>query len=79
MACRSRIAWGWLALSLLCIGYAYVALTHLDGFRWNFDEGIAVSQAWLMADGYPIYDQVWTDHTPPATRVNYCRSYWALV
>lgn len=57
-------ALGWVALVALLALYAVVALTHLAGVRWDFDEGIAASQARLMADGYSLYDPVWTDHTP---------------
>jgi hypothetical protein len=51
-------------LLLLLVIYAVVALTHLSGLRWNFDEGIALNQARLTLDGYRLYESVWTDHPP---------------
>src|SRR3954464_5051949 len=55
---------GWMTLAVLILVYAAVAFTHLEGWSWNFDEGIAVQEAWLMRDGFRLYQQIWTDHTP---------------
>jgi len=39
-------------------------LTHLEGFRWDPDEGIYLMWARLMYAGHPLYTQVWSDQTP---------------
>lgn len=44
--------------------FAAVAFSHLDGLKWDSDEGINVCLAWLVHDGYPLYARVWSDHAP---------------
>lgn len=61
---RRADTWGWLALAVLVIVYAGVALTHLEGYRWNLDEGLNVSLAWDVLDGYPLYREAWSDQPP---------------
>lgn len=51
-------------LAVLLVVYAAVGLRHLDGLKWDSDEGINVSLAWLVRDGYPLYARVWSDHAP---------------
>lgn len=51
-------------LAVLLGVYAAVGLWHLDGLKWDSDEGINVSLAWLVRDGYPLYARVWSDHAP---------------
>ena len=49
---------GWAGLALIVTVYAVLAFMYLAGLRWNFDEGIAVSQARLVYDGYAMYDPI---------------------
>ena len=55
------------ALALLVLAGAALALTHLGGLRWDSDEGINVSKAWLLADGFGLYREVWADQPPGYT------------
>jgi 4-amino-4-deoxy-L-arabinose transferase-like glycosyltransferase len=63
---RSKLA-GPLALAIVVIGYAGLALSHLGGLRWDSDEGINLSKAWLVADGFGLYREVWADQPPGYT------------
>ncbi len=38
--------------------------THLDGFSWDYDEGIHVYTAWLVQQGHPLYAQTFSAYTP---------------
>ncbi len=37
---------------------------HLDGFSWDYDEGIHVYIAWLVQNGHPLYAQTFSPYTP---------------
>ena len=37
---------------------------HLDGFSWDYDEGIHVYIAWLVQQGHPLYAQTFSPYTP---------------
>lgn len=51
-------------LAGLLLAYSLFQLTHLGGFYWDFDEGIELSKAWLMHDGYRLYADIWADQPP---------------
>lgn len=38
--------------------------THLDGFSWDYDEGVHVMDAWLAQIGHPLYAQTVSPYTP---------------
>ena len=37
---------------------------HLDGYSWDYDEGIHVYIAWLVQQGHPLYAQTFSPYTP---------------
>src|ERR1700694_2840691 len=37
---------------------------HLDGYSWDYDEGIHVYIAWLVQQGHPLYTQTFSPYTP---------------
>lgn len=51
----------------LLIAFLVFQLNHLGGFAWDFDEGIELSKAWLMLDGYQLYTDIWADQPPGHT------------
>ncbi len=58
---------GRILLLLLLLAYAAIALGHLGGLRWDSDEGINLAKAWLVADGFGLYREVWADQPPGYT------------
>lgn len=60
---RTRLAaWGGLLVGL--VAFLAFGLTHLEGFRWDPDEGIYLMWGRLVESGYPLYTKVWSDQTP---------------
>jgi hypothetical protein len=55
------------SLAALLIGFLLFQLGHLGGFAWDFDEGVEMSKAWLMLDGYRLYSDIWASHPPGHT------------
>src|ERR1700694_4470473 len=37
---------------------------HLDGYSWDYDEGIHVYIAWLVQQGHPLSPQTFSPYTP---------------
>lgn len=60
---RENLVW-WLALSLLVVSFLLIGVTHLEGFRWDFDEGVYMEQALLSLRGYPLYESVFCNQPP---------------
>src|SRR5437762_2033741 len=52
-----------LRLLALTIFIAWSA-SHLDGFSWDYDEGVHVYIAWLVQQGHPLYTQTFSPYTP---------------
>ena len=46
--------------------FVWWGATHLDGFSWDYDEGIHVYIAWLVQQGHPLYAQTFSPYTPGA-------------
>lgn len=44
--------------------FVFWSAAHLDGFSWDYDEGIHVYIAWLVQQGHPLYAQTFSPYTP---------------
>lgn len=56
-----------LALPLLFILFMFLYYPFRETFEFNYDEGGNVMKALLVARGYPLYSQVWSDQPPLLT------------
>lgn len=57
----------WLAVATVIGLVVTWQIAHLDGFRWNVDEGIDLMKAELVRAGYPLYTQTYSDQPPGLT------------
>jgi hypothetical protein len=53
-----------LALIGVIAGVITWMLSHLGGFQWSLDEGLNLMRAWLMAQGFVLYRDIWADQPP---------------
>ncbi|HIC93727.1 MAG TPA: phospholipid carrier-dependent glycosyltransferase [Anaerolineae bacterium] len=60
--CHDRVA----ALALIGLTLAFFAwqITHLDGFRWDYDEGPYMMAAKLVHSGHRLYSEVYSAQPP---------------
>lgn len=54
----------WLFRLFVLLLFVAWSITHLDGFSWDYDEGIHVYIAWLVQQGHPLYAQTFSPYTP---------------
>lgn len=64
-----RLQIGQQLLLLLCFVGSALLIMPLSLFVFDNDEGINVIKAVLMADGYPLYTQTWSDQPPVFTQL----------
>lgn len=61
---RENLIW-WLALSVLIASFLLlIGATHPGEFRWSFDEGVYMEQAFMSLRGYPLYESLFNNQPP---------------
>lgn len=57
----------WWALTGLLVSFFIWGINHLEGFCWDYDEGLNLIKARMVQLGYPLYTEIWSDHVPAFT------------
>src|SRR5262249_48847939 len=60
---RSTLIFAFMRVSVVLLFVTWSA-THLDGFSWDYDEGIHVYITWLVQQGHPLYTETFSPYTP---------------
>ena len=55
---------GWGVLLGVVLAFCLWQMAHLGGFRWDYDEGAHMMQAYLMLMGYPLYAETFSGQPP---------------
>ncbi|HID63047.1 MAG TPA: phospholipid carrier-dependent glycosyltransferase [Anaerolineae bacterium] len=55
---------GWGVLLGVVTAFCLWQMAHLGGFRWDYDEGAHMMQAYLMLMGYPLYAETFSGQPP---------------
>ena len=54
----------WIALMVILLAFFLWQVNHLEGFRWDFDEGVYMMEARLLRTGYRLYADVFSPSPP---------------
>jgi 4-amino-4-deoxy-L-arabinose transferase-like glycosyltransferase len=54
----------WATLMVILLAFFLWQVNHLDGFRWDFDEGVYMMDARLIRAGYRLYSDIFSAHPP---------------
>lgn len=57
----------WLTLAALLASFFVFGINHLEGFAWDYDEGLNLIKAKMVRAGYPLYSEIWSDQPPAFT------------
>jgi 4-amino-4-deoxy-L-arabinose transferase-like glycosyltransferase len=49
---------------VVIVAFILWSATQLDGFSWDYDEGVHVYIAWLVQQGHTLYTQTFSPYTP---------------
>jgi 4-amino-4-deoxy-L-arabinose transferase-like glycosyltransferase len=61
---RQRNKLFWLTLMVILLAFFLWQVNHLEGFRWDFDEGVYMMDARLIRAGYRLYSDIFSAHPP---------------
>jgi hypothetical protein len=54
----------WSVRFIVVAAFILWSATQLDGFSWDYDEGVHVYIAWLVQQGHPLYIETFSPYTP---------------
>jgi 4-amino-4-deoxy-L-arabinose transferase-like glycosyltransferase len=54
----------WTALMIILLAFFLWQVNHLEGFRWDFDEGVYMMEARLLRIGYRLYADIFSPSPP---------------
>jgi 4-amino-4-deoxy-L-arabinose transferase-like glycosyltransferase len=54
----------WTALMVILLAFFLWQVNHLEGFRWDFDEGVYMMDARLIRAGHHLYSDIFSAHPP---------------
>jgi len=54
----------WIALVIILLAFFLWQVNHLEGFRWDYDEGVYMMDARLIRAGHRLYSDIFSAHPP---------------
>jgi len=54
----------WIALMVILLAFFLWQVNHLEGFRWDYDEGVYMMDARLIRAGHRLYSDIFSAHPP---------------
>jgi hypothetical protein len=54
----------WIVLMVILLAFFLWQVNHLEGFRWDFDEGVYMMEARLLCNGYRLYADIFSPSPP---------------